>query len=105
MGASDRQQIYRIDDDIDVEAGILVTLDKNLSGELTFESAESEKYPVVKGVGYLQENGTKKIDKLIPDMESGTTAGALPALPGDGSGRGFSKELPETPCNPFIHVL
>ena len=31
--------------------------------------------------------------------------GALPALPGDGSGRGFSKELPETPCNPFIHVL
>ena len=74
MRASVRQSIYRIDDDIDVEAGILVTLDKNLSGELTFESAESEKYPVVKGVGYLQENGTKKIDKLIPDMESGTTA-------------------------------
>ena len=80
MRASLAQRVFAMEDD--VEVGVMVTLDKNITGDFTYESGEAENYPILTGIGYSRVNGQEKVNKLTPDAEDGETASLTAVITG-----------------------
>ena len=72
MRASLAQRVLTMDDN--VEVGVMVTLDKNISGDFTYESGKAENYPILMGIGYSKVDGKEKINKLTVDANVDSTA-------------------------------